>query len=99
MKCNSKVVWGLLTGAIFVAVFSGGLPQSAAEQNDGGPVPVEESMHELMEYVFQPAYLRLKKNMSQEPEGKAGWKPVKSERWRGRSTAPRITCGCPPVAS
>ncbi len=30
-------------------------------------VPVEDSMHEFMEYVFQPTYLRLKQSMAAAP--------------------------------
>jgi len=41
--------------------------------------PVEDSMHEFMEYVFQPAYLRLKENLQKEPTNARGWKPLKSD--------------------
>ena len=40
---------------------------------------VEDSMHEFMEYVFQPTYKRLKVSMATEPEDKAGWKAIKSD--------------------
>jgi hypothetical protein len=46
---------------------------------DGDVVPVEESMHEFMEYVFQPTYIRLKKSMAAAPEDNAGWKGIKSD--------------------
>jgi hypothetical protein len=42
-------------------------------------VPVEESMHEFMEYVFQPAYRRLRERMAMAPEDNNGWKAVKSD--------------------
>ncbi len=41
--------------------------------------PVEDSMHEFMEYVFQPTYLRLKANMAVAPADNKGWKAVKSD--------------------
>lgn len=40
---------------------------------------VEESMHEFMEYVFQPTYRRLKASMASEPSDNADWKAVKSD--------------------
>jgi len=41
--------------------------------------PVEDSMHEFMEYVFQPTYLRLKASMVATPTDNKGWKAVKSD--------------------
>ena len=41
--------------------------------------PVEDSMHEFMEYVFQPTYLRLKASMAAAPTDNKGWKAVKSD--------------------
>jgi hypothetical protein len=46
---------------------------------DGEVVPVEDSMHEFMEYVFQPTYLRLKQSMAAAPADNKGWKAVKSD--------------------
>lgn len=46
---------------------------------DGEVVPVEESMHEFMEYVFQPTYRRLKASMATAPADNAGWKAVKAD--------------------
>jgi hypothetical protein len=43
------------------------------------PVPVESNMHELMEYVFQPTYKRLKSAMTKAPTDKQGWKSIKSD--------------------
>ncbi|MEZ6063951.1 MAG: hypothetical protein R3C19_26705 [Planctomycetaceae bacterium] len=40
---------------------------------------VEDSMHEFMEYVFQPTYRRLKASMAEEPKDNNGWKAVKSD--------------------
>ncbi len=41
--------------------------------------PVEDSMHEFMEYVFQPTYLRLKATMAAAPADNKGWKAMKSD--------------------
>ncbi len=43
------------------------------------PRVVEDSMHEFMEYVFQPTYRRLKVSMAKSPEDKSGWKAIKSD--------------------
>jgi hypothetical protein len=45
------------------------------------PVPqvVEKSMHEFMEYVYQPAYKRLQPAMASAPADNAGWKVLKAE--------------------
>lgn len=56
--------------------FAAGYTSSAA---DGEVVPVEESMHEFMEYVFQPTYLRLKQSMATAPADNKGWKAIKSD--------------------
>ena len=42
-------------------------------------VPVEESMHEFMEYVFQPAYQRLKPALATAPTDNKGWKAIKGD--------------------
>ncbi len=41
--------------------------------------PVEDSMHEFMEYVFQPTWLRLKASMAATPVDNKGWKALKSD--------------------
>ena len=46
---------------------------------EGDNVPVEDSMHEFMEYVFQPTYLRLKQSMTAAPADNKGWKAIKSD--------------------
>ncbi len=40
---------------------------------------VEDSMHEFMEYVFQPTYKRLKVTMAAAPADNSGWKAMKSD--------------------
>lgn len=55
---------------------------TAAEANKAdasGAKPVEDSMHEFMEYVFQPNYKRLKVIMAAEPADNAGWKAIKGD--------------------
>lgn len=41
--------------------------------------PVEDNMHEFMEYVFQPTYMRLKVAMASEPTDNGTWKAIKSD--------------------
>lgn len=36
-------------------------------------------MHEFMEYVFQPAFNRLKPLMAAEPKDNSGWKGIKAD--------------------
>ncbi|MEZ6127409.1 MAG: hypothetical protein R3C59_01840 [Planctomycetaceae bacterium] len=43
------------------------------------PQVVEDSMHEFMEYVFQPTYRRLKVSMAAQPADNAAWKAIKSD--------------------
>lgn len=40
--------------------------------------PVEEDLHEFMEYVFQPTYKQLKEAMKSAPTDNNGWLNVKS---------------------
>jgi hypothetical protein len=41
--------------------------------------PVEDDMHEFMEYVFQPTYLRLKQSMAALNANQTDWKAIKSD--------------------
>lgn len=61
----------------FLSSFAAGPTPPLATTDE--PVPVEKSMHEFMEYVFQPTYKRLKQNMAASPEDNQGWKAVKSD--------------------
>ena len=36
-------------------------------------------MHHFMEYVFEPAYQRLKDSLADEPSDKSGWKGIKGD--------------------
>ena len=74
--------------AALVAIVALGVTCSAPNHAKAGyaPVftaddaaPVEDSMHEFMEYVFQPTYLRLKASMATAPTDNKGWKAVKSD--------------------
>lgn len=42
-------------------------------------VPVEDDMHEFMEYVFQPPYKRLKAAIAVAEKDNATWKSIKSD--------------------
>lgn len=70
------VVVGLAASCVFFH-----RPSPADEERDGtlGPKPVEEDMHEFMEYVFAPTYERLKSALAAEPRDQDGWKTIKSD--------------------
>lgn len=42
------------------------------------PEPVLDSMHELMEYVFEPQYATLKRHLAEPPEDNSQWKHVQA---------------------
>jgi hypothetical protein len=52
---------------------------SAQPRDAEQTAPVEEDMHEFMEYVFQPTYLRLKNSMAALADNQADWKAIKSD--------------------
>ncbi len=56
-------------------------PGSASPQGDAGPppAPVEDDMHEFMEYVFEPSYKRLKASLADEPADRSAWKGIKAD--------------------
>ena len=43
------------------------------------PVPVDADMHHLMEYVFEPAYKRLKVSLPEGAKDKAAWSAIKGD--------------------
>ena len=53
--------------------------EATTTEVDATPVPVDDSMHHLMEYVFEPAYKRLKVSVAAEPKDKAGWTAIKGD--------------------
>ena len=54
-----------------------GQPPSA--DSNSSSVPVEDDMHEFMEYVFQPTYKRLKASIAVAEKDNATWKSIKSD--------------------
>lgn len=80
---HTLLMLGLPT--IAAAILLGHGPQRAAVllADDAGkitsPRPVEDDMHEFMEYVFQPTYGRLKATMASEPMDNQGWKAIKAD--------------------
>jgi hypothetical protein len=52
---------------------------AAAEDEVALGTPVEDDMHEFMEYVFQPTYQRLKASMAELSAEKANWGAIKSD--------------------
>lgn len=58
-------------------------PSAGVVQADVAPVsefePVDPSMHEFMEYVFQPTYRRLKEALASEPADRPAWSRVKAD--------------------
>ena len=52
----------------------------AEEQAGSAPAqrPVVDSMHQFMEYYFEPNYKLLKQNLAEAPQDKNAWKPVKA---------------------
>ena len=50
----------------------------AAEKSPTAAKPVVDSMHQFMEYVFEPVFHRLKEQMAKPPQDKAAWGEVKS---------------------
>ena len=74
----------LLTGLVAIVSWIGMASQTVAVDDaranaSAKPEVVEKSMHEFMEYVFQPTYKRLRASMQAEPVGKNGWKSIKSD--------------------
>lgn len=53
--------------------------QSPTGDSAASVIPVEDDMHEFMEYVFQPPYKRLKAAMAVVEKDNAAWKNIKSD--------------------
>ena len=72
-------VWlGCLTLAVGLGPLRVPAPASGTDKAPA-PKPVETSMHDFMEGVFQGPYRRLKTAMAAEPKDNAGWKVIRSE--------------------
>ncbi len=52
---------------------------ATADKKSDSVQPVEESMHEFMEYVFEPGYKRLKVELAKPEKDRAAWKAVKGD--------------------
>jgi hypothetical protein len=74
---SGSIVLGTIA-ALFLGQGSSPRAQDSAAAKDGS-APVESDMHEFMEYVFQPTYLRLQKLMASEPADNQGWKGIKAD--------------------
>ena len=78
-----SVMGVLFLTAVTVVPLGSTSTQVAAAENEkekpSGLVPVEEDMHEFMEYVFQPTYRRLKQQMAQKNKNRPVWKQIKSD--------------------
>src|SRR5579862_5043618 len=85
MRRRTVLLLGLPTSLIAMlvtgAAITGPRPIQAgdAPQSEAKLVPVDRSMHEFMEYYFQPTYLRLKPVMAAAPADNAGWKAIKAD--------------------
>jgi hypothetical protein len=80
---GSLVAVCVLVLAIGVSVHFAALQGAIAEEKPAAarPVPqmVEADMHHFMEYLFEPAYLRLQESMAAAPADNAGWKAIKGD--------------------
>lgn len=74
----------ILFSGLVIATFAGFslLPTTVAHGDDDNAKPslkpVEDDMHEFMEYAFEPFFHELKETMAQPPADKRAWKPVKA---------------------
>ena len=78
-----KGVGVLVAGGVVVLALVSGSPRGDVSAEDGAAatavsIPVEDDMHEFMEYVFLPTYERLKTQMAAEPTGQKAWKDIRS---------------------
>ena len=84
MRPMSRCVLVLATISVVMALNFDGPSWSALQAGKPGPKlpppqPVEKSMHEFMEYYFEPTYLRLKGAMNAKEKDKATWKTIKAD--------------------
>lgn len=85
MKNRTWIAAGLaalLIGTVILeSPSTGNRNRVQAESGEGEATAraVEPSMHEFMEYVFQPPYKRLRAVMASEPADNAAWKAIKSD--------------------
>ena len=78
---RSFVCIAFIACAFLFIVSAGRLIDASAQAQPprGQPQPVENDMHEFMEYVFQPTYKRLQQAMAAEPADNNAWKGIKAD--------------------
>ncbi len=55
------------------------IAQPPVNNPEPAAIPVEEDMHEFMEYVFQPTYKRLRSSMAATEKDNGTWTSIKSD--------------------
>jgi hypothetical protein len=74
-------ILGFLTALfVFSNMSSTTAPAVAADDaKAAAAAPVEDDMHEFMEYVFEPTFKRLQQQMAVKEKDRAVWKQIKSD--------------------
>lgn len=70
----------MLIGSVGLGTYL--LPTASAVPSNALPldlVPVDTSMHDFMEGMFQSPYRRLKESIASEPKDNNGWKSIRSD--------------------
>ena len=75
---KSNIFFALLV-TIAVSIFAAVAADRKDPKSADSPKPVDDDMHHLMEYVFEPAWKRLQVTMASEPSDKKAWKSVKAD--------------------
>ncbi|MEX0718559.1 MAG: cytochrome c [Planctomycetaceae bacterium] len=65
--------------ALGTGAWSNATSAAVAQPAGGAAAPVEDDLHEFMEYVFEPTFERLKAAMAAKEKDDAKWKAVKSD--------------------
>ena len=68
-----------LFAMVAVTIFTAVAAEKDSEKTSSAPQPVDDDMHHLMEYVFEPAWKRLRLTMASEPADKKAWSAVKGD--------------------
>lgn len=76
MKSN---IFLALFVTVAISIFAASAADDKGTTSTHSPKPVDDDMHHLMEYVFEPAWKRLKVTMASEPSDKATWKSMKAD--------------------
>lgn len=64
---------------VLLTVVCASIPTVSWADGSADSQAVEPNMHEFMEYVFEPGYLRLKANMAAAPADNKVWKGIKGD--------------------